>query len=195
MKRENSDVKQRYWDWKVGGSVLGLVLLLAVFLVKPIGVSTQYVIFDGIVWNQLSPELIKEDSNAKSGYSSSNAYLNKSGGKYAKNVANPLNYGFVFMLSMFLGGFIAKRVSAAAEKKQPKEKVYKQIPTMRYYMLVFIGGIITLIGARMAGGCTSGHMVSGVMQTSVSGFLFVFAAFSTAVPISWFLYKKWELKS
>ncbi|MCD6581222.1 MAG: YeeE/YedE family protein, partial [Desulfuromusa sp.] len=35
----------------------------------------------------------------------------------------------------------------------------------------FIGGVILLFGARLAGGCPSGHGMSGNMQLSVSGLL------------------------
>ncbi len=61
-----------------GGIALGLVFVLAVWIVKPIGVSTQFVIFDGLVWSKMSPDLIVEDPDAKSGYSSTNPYLDKS---------------------------------------------------------------------------------------------------------------------
>lgn len=43
------------------------------------------------------------------GNSISNTYLDKSGGKYAKAVVNPLNYGFVFVVSMVFGGLLASR--------------------------------------------------------------------------------------
>lgn len=45
-----------------------------------------------------------------------------------------------------------------------------------------LGGFVVLFGARLAGGCTSGHMMSGMMQTAVSGYLFAMAAFAAAVP-------------
>ncbi len=61
---------QLNWFW--GGLALGIVFLLAVWVVKPIGVSTQFVILDGIIWSKLSPELIQENTEAKSGYSSTN---------------------------------------------------------------------------------------------------------------------------
>jgi hypothetical protein len=35
----------------------------------------------------------------------------------------------------------------------------------------FIGGAILLFGARLAGGCPSGHGLSGNMQLAVSGLL------------------------
>ncbi len=49
-------------------------------------------------------------------------------------------------------------------------------------MLPFIGGILLLFGARMAGGCTSGHMMSGMMQSSVSGYVFAASVFIVAIP-------------
>ena len=91
---------QTQWNWRISGLALGLVFLFAVAWVKPVGVSTQFVIADGIVWNLFSDDIVVENTDAKSGYSSSNAYLNKSGGKYAKNIAHPLNYGFIFVFAI-----------------------------------------------------------------------------------------------
>ena len=71
-------------NWKIGGLLLGLVFFAAVLLVKPIGVSTQFVILDGIIGDAVNPELVTQTDD---GFASSNAYLNKSGGKYAKSVA------------------------------------------------------------------------------------------------------------
>ena len=34
----------------------------------------------------------------------------------------------------------------------------------------------------MADGCTSGHMMSGMMQGSVSGYIFAGAVFAVAIP-------------
>jgi len=49
-----------------------------------------------------------------------------------------------------------------------------------------------LIGARLAGGCTSGHMMSGMMQTSLSGYLFALGTFAVAVPVAILMYKGGE---
>jgi len=53
-----------------------------------------------------------------------------------------------------------------------------------------LGGFIVLYGARLAGGCTSGHMMSGMMQTAVSGYLFAAGAFAAAVPVALMMYRK-----
>ena len=75
--------------WFKGGIFLGMIFFMAVLFVKPIGVSTQFVIFDGIIWNILSDDLIEKSAESKTGYASTNPYLNKSGGKYAKNISHP----------------------------------------------------------------------------------------------------------
>ena len=79
-------------NWFKGGLLLGAAFILAVTFVKPIGVSTQFVIADGIVWNLFSDEVVQKAPENKSGYASHNAYLNKSGGKYAKNIILALVY-------------------------------------------------------------------------------------------------------
>ena len=46
----------------------------------------------------------------------------------------------------------------------------------------FISGFLLLYGARFAGGCTSGHMMSGMMQSSLSGYVFAGVVFLVAIP-------------
>jgi hypothetical protein len=182
------------WQW--GGLFLAIAFFASVLLVKPIGVSTQFVIADGILWDVLQSEVVVEDMGAKSGYSSPNPYLNKSGGKYAANIAKPLNYSFIFVLAMMAGSFL----SAFLKGDKPKTNEQKVMPEIwrarfgdskvKRYIWVFIAGFVVLFGARLAGGCTSGHMMSGIMQTSLSGYLFALGMFGTAVPLAILVFRK-----
>ena len=52
----------------------------------------------------------------------------------------------------------------------------------------FVGGFLLLFGARLAGGCTSGHILSGVSQLAVSSLLFAVVAFGTAIVFARALY-------
>ena len=184
-----------YWNWKIGGVALGLIFFVAVALVKPIGVSTQFVILDGIVAKIFNPEIVKQDKTQRSGYSSPNPYLNKSGGKYAKSVAHPWNYSFIFVVSMIFGGLLGRLFTCPDDKKpitqvpEHHRRRFGETPGLRY-ALAFMGGILVLWGSRMAGGCTSGHMMSGMMQTALSGYLFALAVFVVAVPTAIILYRK-----
>ncbi|MEM7498646.1 MAG: YeeE/YedE thiosulfate transporter family protein [Pseudomonadota bacterium] len=178
-------------DWKLGGLSLGLVFFLAVLLVKPIGVSTQFVILDGILWDAFVPGVVTETDG---GYTSSNPYLAKSDGKYAKAVANPLVYSFVFVIAMLLGGALSawqRGGIGAAERRVPALwRAHFGQSAVRRAAAAFVGGFIVLYGARLAGGCTSGHMMSGMMQTALSGFVFAAGAFAAAIPTALWLYDK-----
>lgn len=179
-------------NWKFGGVLLGLVFFMAVLLVKPIGVSTQFVILDGIIGDAVNSELV---TKTEEGYTSSNAYLAKSGGKYAKSVANPLNYSFIFVLAMMAGAFLSvtARGGLSREERSAPEiwrNTFGENAQTKRYIVAFLGGFIVLYGARLAGGCTSGHMMSGMMQTALSGYIFAAGAFAAAVPVAIFMYRK-----
>jgi len=177
-------------DWKIGGVALGVVFFLAVLLVKPIGVSTQFVILDGIIGDAVNAELVVKTDE---GYTSSNAYLAKSHGKYAKNVANPLNYSFVFVIAMMVGAAVSGmgRRETMDERKVPSvwAKNFGDSVAKRYAG-AFIGGFIVIFGARLAGGCTSGHMMSGIMQTSLSGYVFTIGVFAAGIPAAMIMFKR-----
>lgn len=98
----------------------------------------------------MAPALVSKDGQVKSGYSSSNAYLNKSGRKYAQSVANPLNHSFVFVLCMFLGGLLGRMIggrnrsdSAGSSLPVVHTHHFGKRPLIRYG-LTFCGGVIVL---------------------------------------------------
>jgi hypothetical protein len=179
-------------NWKMGGLALGLVFFAAVLLVKPIGVSTQFVILDGILWDAVSPDVVTQTPDGA--YTSSNAYLAKSGGKYAKSVANPVNYSFVFVLAMLLGAFASSFLRngvPAGERTMPAIwRANFGDSTAKRFAVAFASGFVVLYGARLAGGCTSGHMMSGMMQTAISGYIFAAGAFAAAVPTAILMFRK-----
>ena len=79
-------------SWKVAGLLLGLLVILATALVKPFGVSTQYVVTDAVILHSTAPAVAE-----------SNEYLNKYGTKEDWSVG----YGWMLVLGMFLGSGIA----------------------------------------------------------------------------------------
>ena len=178
-------------NWIKGAVVLGFSFFIAILLVKPIGVSTQFSVLSGIVHSTVDSDVIVEDSSRETGYRSSNAYYDKSEGKLAKAIKNPLNYDFIFVLSIPVGGYLGyllfRRKKKAEEEEDDDEEELCSLDDnkkgfIRKYALSFIGGFLLLFGARMADGCTSGHMMSGMMQGSISGYVFAISVFATAIP-------------
>jgi uncharacterized membrane protein YedE/YeeE len=190
------------WKWLRGALLLGTVFFLAAFLVKPIGVSTQFSVASGIVHSALDPDTIQVDETRETGYRSTNAYYDKSGGKLAKSIKHPMNYDFIFVLAIPLGALVGyffdkyRRRSTNTMKTSEAEFTAPDLTAtdlyesevkatfVRSYLPPFIGGFLLLFGARMADGCTSGHMFSGIMQGSVSGYIFAAAVFLAGIPMA-----------
>lgn len=56
-------------------------------------------------------------------------------------------------------------------------------------LAVFVGSFLVLYGARMAGGCTSGHTLSGGVQLSVSAWLFTAAVVAAMLLTAKLVYR------
>lgn len=177
--------------WIKGAMILGLSFFISVLLVKPIGVSTQFSVLSGIIYNSVDKNLITEDTSRKSGYKSTNDYLDKNDGALAEEIMNPINYGFVFVLSIPLGSYIAYKTSN--KKEFYEDEIHENNLAQENcsledkgflgkYVPFFLGGFLLLFGARFASGCTSGHMMSGMMQSSISGYVFAGVVFTVAIP-------------
>lgn len=197
-------MKSKNWIGKA--LILGTVFFLAALIVKPVGVSTQFSVLSGIIHSTIEPDVITKDDTRESGYISSNAYYDKSEGKLAKDIKNPLNYDFIFVLAIPVGAYIAYMLTKKRDKKQLEDAVdtidmtgvkISEIPKQSFFKLYipsFVGGFLLLYGARMADGCTSGHMMSGMMQGSVSGYLFAASVFAVAIPTAIFMGMKHKFK-
>ncbi|SIO03212.1 hypothetical protein SAMN05443662_1216 [Sulfurivirga caldicuralii] len=184
------------WDWLKGGLAMVAVAIAAFLLVKPLGVSTQFAVVDTMIWKTIDPEIVqKKEVNGKEVLTSPNAYINKSHAAYARAAENPLNYGLIFVLAMIGGAFLSVLTGGPKPSKEERrvpegfQRYFGHKPWLRY-ALAFVGGIVTLYGARLAGGCTSGHMISGISQTAVSSLLFAAGVFITAIPTAIWLYRK-----
>ncbi len=160
--------------WWAGGLGIGIVLLIAVALVQPIGVSTQYVVLDGMLLHALSPDLAGDSP-----------YL-----KEASKGWTLATYEFFFVVGIPIGAFLAaaitKRFSTRVVPPLWADR-FGQAPGKRLAWS-FIGGFLLLFGARFGGGCTSGHMISGVSQLAVSSFIFSAALFASAIVTARWLY-------
>lgn len=176
--------------WMQKAMILGFSFFVAVLLVKPVGVTTQFSVATGIVHSAVDPNVITENAGRESGYESTNAYYDRSEGKLAKSIKNPLNYSFIFVLAIPAGAYVENRLknkknlARKATSKSSTDRSVQPKLSAKDYLPSFVSGFLLLFGARMAGGCTSGHMMSGIMQSSMSGFVFAASVFVVAIPIA-----------
>jgi uncharacterized membrane protein YedE/YeeE len=69
-----------------------------------------------------------------------------------------------------------------------KERFGPSVP--KRFVAAFLGGVVIMFGARMAGGCTSGHGISGGLQLALSSWLFLGVMFATGLAVTAVLFRK-----
>lgn len=149
-------------SWVRLGVGFGLLGAVSMALFGPIGVSTTYPRVVGAALDRLFPGVA-------------------AGHPYLAQIGVGLRPETLLVVGLLIGGFLAARLSSrppspALETIHGHEKT----PARRYWD-AFWGGVLLLFGARLAGGCTSGHIISGISQLAVSGVLFGVGVFAAGI--------------
>ncbi|MCF6240068.1 MAG: YeeE/YedE family protein [Bacteroidales bacterium] len=144
--------KNKDKKWILSGlalAVLNTVVFASGVTNRPIGASTAFPYLGDLMTNFTN-----------------NDYFNK--------IKIPGNWEIVFLSGAFIAGIIISLI-----KKDFKLSLlhtnwikYKGASNKKRIFWAFIGGFILIFGARMAGGCTSGHILSGGMQLAFSSLSF-----------------------
>jgi uncharacterized membrane protein YedE/YeeE len=167
------------WRPYITGALAGLVAVLSVWistevLEKPkyLGTSTTYVRTAGLIQEQITP-----------GCSTSNAYYEATGIK--------VDWQMLLVAGILVGALAASLADRSFKfEKVPPIWLERFGPSVaRRGVLAFLGGVVALFGVRLAGGCPSGHGMSGLMQLSVSGFLAMAGFFGGGVLTANLLYR------
>jgi len=90
---------------------------------------------------------------------------------------------------MLLGAFTAARLSNDFKLRLTPDGQANTSGkrTAGWWLVLFLSGMLIEFGASIAGGCTSGLGISGIIQQSPAGFLFFGAAFASAVITAFLL--------
>ncbi|MFA5328331.1 MAG: YeeE/YedE thiosulfate transporter family protein [Prolixibacteraceae bacterium] len=163
------EMKKNY-TWLYAGIVLA-VLDAVVFLTavsnRPIGASTTYPYV-----GDLMTGLTQND--------------------YFTAIEKPGHWELIFLAGAFLSGIVVSLLRKDFKIQlihSGWSKTEGNSP-MKRVVWAFIGGFILLFGARMAGGCTSGHVISGGMQVAASSLLFGAFVFAGLLFTGKFFYRK-----
>ena len=110
---------------------------------------------------------------------------------YFTKIQVPGNWELLFLTSAFISGIVVSVL-----RKEFKITIihsnwerYKGNSVSKRLVWSFIGGFMLIIGARMAGGCTSGHVLSGGMQLSISSLLFACFVFGGLLVTGKYFYR------
>lgn len=171
----NETTTKPLWNPYVVGASLGVLSWLAFAVVnQPLGVSTSLSAASSVC----AVPLLGGEGVAQ------NAYWLKTPFKW--------DYGMLFLVGTFVGSLLSVLASRTfrVEKVPSVWAEYFGPSVTKRMFAAFIGGILTMYGARMAGGCTSGHGISGSLQLAVSSWTFFLTLFATGVITSAILFRR-----
>ena len=157
----------------VGGLIGVLSMFTFYFSDKPIGASTGYARLAGLLGRAVAPK--HTDSL-----------------KYYKDNKPAVDWEVMVVLGAILGAFLAAW--------QGNELTGEWLPAMWAARFgagslplrlgaALVGGIFMAFGARLAGGCTSGHGISGTMQLSVGSWIAVICFFAGGIATALLMFR------
>ncbi len=199
-----------YWSWWVTALALsGLTLGFWWALQRPLGVSGSWarVVLrsNDKILNQAeagfrnNPQLFNDAlmraTVEEFGEEAVQALLTKRAGQAGSGaviagsalpVRTPWTAHFTFLAMLVAGGAIAAADSGRLGLHFSMGEVYRQLfgQGVAAWLTLFVGGVLVGFGTQMAGGCTSGHALSGAPRLVPASLLATAVFFTTAVVVS-----------
>ncbi len=150
------------WSPYLVGALIGVLTMLTFYFSnKPLGASTAYARIAGMVGRSIAPK-----------HTDKLPYYEKKTPK--------VEWGVMLLIGIVAGAFLAAwqggELTGAWVPPMWTAQFGESADAWRIAAAV-VGGVIMAFGARLAGGCTSGHGISGTLQLSVGSWIAVFCFF------------------
>lgn len=166
------------WSPYLAGALVGFLAIASAFATTQwlgktsyIGASTTFVRAAGLVERTVAADHV-----------ASNEY-------YTKEKVH-VDWQFMLVFGILMGALISSTTDRSF-KLESVPPIWKKRfgPSIgKRAVWAFVGGIVAMLGARMADGCPSGHGLSGTMQLSVSSFVALVMFFCTGILVARFVY-------
>lgn len=139
------------WSPYVVGALIGLLNIIALRISnKPISASTTYLKVSGMIRKIFQREKVQKN-------------------EYYSQKKPEVDWGVMLVIGVIIGSFLSATLSGDFQITLVPEMWASNFSPSFFprFITALIGGIILGIGARWAGGCTSGHGISGASQLSI----------------------------
>lgn len=161
-----SFLTEKAWSPYAAGVVIGLLQIPTFLLMDTaLGASSSYVTVAAHIASVFDPGVEKVK------YLASHMW----GAKNWWQVAIVVGIALGAFVSIKLSGARRQTISPVWARATGTTSLWTRAP------VAFLGGFIMLFGARIAGGCTSGHGISGIAQLSAGSTLAVAAMFAGGI--------------
>ncbi|MFB6307416.1 MAG: YeeE/YedE family protein [Flavobacteriales bacterium] len=158
------------WPWYIGGPLIAMVMSSLLYFGKTFGISSTLRTFCTIGGAAKFSELFQFDWKTQKwnlafifgviggGYFASTILKNADTLEIAPSIINELN------------GF---GIQVGNELVPSSIFSFKSLMSLKGFLLIVIGGFLVGFGSRYAGGCTSGHAITGLSDLQLPSFIAV----------------------
>ncbi len=160
------------WSPYLVGAGIGILSWFTFLLSnKPIGCSTAFARTSGMIEQSLTGRLVADLP-------------------YYQKFPAKIDWEWMFVLGIIIGSLVSALISGEFQLR-----LIPSVWMVRFGIAVFprfiaalAGGIVLGIGARWAGGCTSGHGISGTLQLAISSWIAAILFFISGILTARFIY-------
>jgi uncharacterized protein len=161
------------WSPYLVGALIGLLAMLTLSISrKPVGASSAYADLAGLIGRLVAPRHI--------------ASL-----PYFRQHKPAISWTLLFVLGAIVGSFLAAWSGGELTGYYLQDLWVARFGLDSFFLrtsLALVGGALMGYGARMAGGCTSGHGISGTLQLAVSSWISVISFFVGGILTAMLIY-------
>ncbi len=168
------------WSPYLAGALVGLLAIASAYLTTQwmgktnyLGASTTFVRAAGVAGQSVAAEHVAQN-------------------EYFTRTKIKIDWQFMLVLGIFFGALAASLTDGSfkLEGVPPTWRERFGPSVGKRAVGAFLGGIVAMIGARMASGCPSGHGLSGMMQLSASAFVALAMFFGVGVLVAFLVYQR-----
>jgi uncharacterized protein len=162
------------WSPYLVGALIGLLTCCTLlFSRQPVGASSAYASAAGILGKTFAPKFTRRL-------------------KYYRDNPPKPDWELVFVSCSILGAFLAASHGGELTNRWLSplwEERFGHGTIALRAAVGFLGGLLMAFGARMAGGCTSGHGISGTLQLNVASWIALICFFLGGAALANLLYR------
>jgi len=164
-------LKLKAWSPYAVGAAIGVLSWFAFATADhPLGITTAFEHTAGIILGVVP------------GFSDGNSFYEQEPPK--------IGWQWMLVLGVFLGALLSATLSGDRDAPAVPPMWQRRFGSgkTRRYVAAFLGGALMLLGARLAGGCTSGHGISGTLQLAAASWLFALIIFAVGIGTAFLIY-------
>ncbi|MDN3621028.1 MULTISPECIES: YeeE/YedE family protein [Polaribacter] len=173
------------WAWYVGGPLIAISLLLYFYFGKNFGASTNFETLCTIAGADKVSDYFKKDWKDR-------------------------DFALMFVVGLIIGGFISANFLTPNQAIDLNPKTVQELTDLGFsnvgsqyfpdeifsedvvfslkgFLILIVSGILIGFGTRYAGGCTSGHAITGLSNLELPSLLAVIGFFIGGIIATWFI--------